>query len=50
MSDVLSQSQIDSLLATLSSGDVDANEFKDTTAQQVKSMISSVHQSFQRNI
>jgi flagellar motor switch protein FliM len=36
MSDVLSQSQIDSLLATLSSGDVDANEFKDTTAQQVK--------------
>ncbi|MBQ9120671.1 MAG: flagellar motor switch protein FliM [Lachnospiraceae bacterium] len=36
MSDVLSQSEIDNLLAALSSGELDAEEFKDTGEKQVK--------------
>lgn len=36
MGDVLSQSEIDNLLAALSSGELDADEFKDTGEKQVK--------------
>lgn len=36
MGDVLSQSEIDNLLAALSSGELDANEFKDNKEKQVK--------------
>ena len=36
MADVLSQSEIDNLLKALSSGEVDANEMKDTEEKQIK--------------
>lgn len=36
MGDVLSQSEIDNLLAALSSGELDAEEFKDTGEKQIK--------------
>ena len=36
MGDVLSQSEIDNLLAALSSGEVDADEFKDSGEKSVK--------------
>jgi flagellar motor switch protein FliM len=36
MSDVLSQNEIDNLLAAISSGELDADEFKQTTEKQVK--------------
>lgn len=36
MGDVLSQSEIDNLLAALSSGELDADEFRDTGEKQVK--------------
>ena len=36
MGDVLSQSEIDNLLAALSSGELDAEEFKDSGEKQVK--------------
>ena len=36
MGDVLSQSEIDNLLAALSSGELDADEYKQTTEKQVK--------------
>lgn len=36
MSDVLSQNEIDNLLAALSSGELDADEFKQTNEKQVK--------------
>ncbi|WP_029504205.1 flagellar motor switch protein FliM [Lachnoclostridium phytofermentans] len=36
MGDVLSQSEIDNLLAALSSGELDADEFKDTGEKQIK--------------
>ena len=36
MGDVLSQSEIDNLLAALSSGELDADEIKDTGEKQVK--------------
>ncbi|NLK75721.1 MAG: flagellar motor switch protein FliM [Clostridiales bacterium] len=36
MSDVLSQSEIDNLLAALSSGELDAEEIKDTKEKQIK--------------
>ena len=36
MGDVLSQSEIDNLLAALNSGEIDADEFKDNKEKQVK--------------
>ena len=36
MGDILSQNEIDSLLAALSSGEIDAEEYKDTGERQVK--------------
>ena len=36
MSDILSQDEIDSLLAALSSGEIDANEMKESSEKQIK--------------
>ena len=36
MGDVLSQNEIDNLLAALSSGELDADEIKDTGEKQIK--------------
>ena len=36
MGDVLSQSEIDSLLAALSSGELDADQIQESTEKQVK--------------
>ena len=36
MGDILSQNEIDSLLAALSSGEIDADEYKDTGEKQIK--------------
>ena len=36
MGDILSQNEIDSLLAALSSGEIDAEEYKDTGEKQIK--------------
>lgn len=49
MGEVLSQNEIDSLLAALSSGEIDAEEMSDASDKQVKNMTLSVRPSFQRS-
>jgi len=44
MGDVLSQSEIDNLLAALSSGELDADEFRESGEKQIKNYIRTLWQ------
>lgn len=50
MGDILSQSEIDQLLHALSSGELDAEEFKDDGAKSVKIMILSARRNSPKSI
>lgn len=50
MGDVLSQNEIDNLLAALSTGELDVDEIKDNNEKKVKSTILPVLPNFPRNI